>query len=150
MRHRSIENRLKSVSSALIGRLVIPLREHIDDWKQRVANLDKDHSRELKKNKHDIRKRSSDTLRLRKKVRKGCIQVLNYFYRIISGDSRMQPMLEEATNDVNSCYSNLLDNERHMCRSALVEQRAQFCNFVEWFKPVLVNNCCNSITFPLC
>lgn len=75
MRHRSMENRLKTVSSALIDCLVLPLQEHAEDWMKRTNNLDKEHAREYKKTKNEIRKRSTDTIRLQKKVKKGTLDI---------------------------------------------------------------------------
>lgn len=71
MRHRSIENRLKTLSSALIDCLVLPLQGKIEEWRQVAIKMDKDHLKDYKRNRGEIKKRSNDTIRLQKKVRKG-------------------------------------------------------------------------------
>ncbi len=71
MRHRSIENRLKTLSSALLDCVVSPLHDKADEWRQKALALDKEHAKEYKRNRADIKKRSTDTVRLHKRLRKG-------------------------------------------------------------------------------
>lgn len=89
--------------SALLESLINPLQERIEDWKKSVNQLDKDHAKgeagasarvstrtrrrpppterpcltpctEYKRARHEIKKKSSDTLKLQKKARKGSAQ----------------------------------------------------------------------------
>uniref|UniRef100_A0A663MME9 MTSS I-BAR domain containing 2 n=1 Tax=Athene cunicularia TaxID=194338 RepID=A0A663MME9_ATHCN len=75
MRHRSIE--LAGLSPplkkeiALMESLINPLQDRIEDWKKTANQLDKDHAKEYKRARHEIKKKSSDTLKLQKKARKG-------------------------------------------------------------------------------
>lgn len=62
------------VHSALLESLINPLQERIEDWKKSVNQLDKDHAKEYKRARHEIKKKSSDTLKLQKKARKGRAQ----------------------------------------------------------------------------
>lgn len=87
--------------SALLESLINPLQERIEDWKKSANQLDKDHAKggteaahphhhpfprrppsqlcplpnaEYKRARHEIKKKSSDTLKLQKKARKGRAQ----------------------------------------------------------------------------
>lgn len=71
MRHRSIETKLRQFTNALLESLINPLQERIEDWKKSANQLDKDHAKEYKRARHEIKKKSSDTLKLQKKARKG-------------------------------------------------------------------------------
>lgn len=88
--------------SALMEKLVTPLQDKIEEWKKTAALLDKDHAKgmampefsfsflyvfmmphdyscfyfcitEYKRSRQEIKKKSSDTLKLQKKARKGVL-----------------------------------------------------------------------------
>lgn len=89
--------------SALMDKLVTPLQDKIEEWKKTAALLDKDHAKgtadtpiyylisvilnyaislticfyfcvtEYKRSRQEIKKKSSDTLKLQKKARKGVL-----------------------------------------------------------------------------
>ncbi|XP_059156664.1 uncharacterized protein LOC131941431 isoform X2 [Physella acuta] len=125
MRHRSIESHLKLLTSSILDNLVTPLQEKLEDWKKAVAQLDKDHSKEYKKAKLDIKKAASDTIRLQKKVKKGATH----------GKSDMHQKLESAMLEVNSKYHELEETEKNSVRLALIEERSRFCLFITCLKP---------------
>ncbi|CAL1546265.1 unnamed protein product [Lymnaea stagnalis] len=129
MRHRSIESHLKVLTSSILDNLVAPLQEKLEDWKKVVAQLDKDHSKEYKKAKQDIKKAASDTMRLQKKVRKGTSH----------GKSDMHHKLESAMLEVNSKYHQLEETEKNSVRAALIEERSRFCLFITCLKPFVDN-----------
>ncbi|KAJ8970632.1 hypothetical protein NQ317_006631 [Molorchus minor] len=51
--------------------LIMPLQEKLEEWKRTVINLDKEHAKDYKRARAELKKRSTDTLRLQKKMRKG-------------------------------------------------------------------------------
>ncbi|XP_051788792.1 protein MTSS 1 isoform X2 [Erpetoichthys calabaricus] len=123
MRHRSIESKLKLFTSALTDSLINPLEQKIEEWKKVASQLDKDHAKEYKKARADIKKKSSDTIKLQKKVRKG------------KDDARLQ--LDSALQDVNDKYMLLEETEKRAVCRALIEERSRFCSFVSMLRPVL-------------
>ncbi|XP_045674469.1 protein MTSS 2 isoform X6 [Phyllostomus hastatus] len=123
MRHRSIETKLRQFTNALLESLINPLQERIEDWKKSVNQLDKDHAKEYKRARHEIKKKSSDTLKLQKKARKG------------KGD--LQPQLDSALQDVNDMYLLLEETEKQAVRRALIEERGRFCTFITFLQPVV-------------
>ncbi|XP_069607938.1 protein MTSS 1-like isoform X2 [Ranitomeya imitator] len=123
MRHRNIESRLKHLTVALSDSLINPLEGKIEEWKKIASQLDKDHAKEYKKARAEIKKKSSDTIKLQKKVKKG------------KDEARMQ--LDSVLQDVNDKYMLLEETEKRAVYRALVEERGRFCMFVSFLKPVL-------------
>ncbi|XP_053172782.1 protein MTSS 1 isoform X2 [Scomber japonicus] len=123
MRHRSIESKLKLFTTALSESLITPLELKMEEWKKVASQLDKDHAKEYKKARADIKKKSSDTIKLQKKVKKGKDEV--------------RGQLDSALQDVNVRYVVLEETEKRAVCRALVEERARYCNFVTMLKPVL-------------
>ncbi|XP_074842776.1 protein MTSS 1 isoform X3 [Carettochelys insculpta] len=127
MRHRSIESKLRQFSSALIDCLINPLQEQMEEWKKVANQLDKDHAKEYKKARQEIKKKSSDTLKLQKKAKKA--EAL--------GRGDIQPQLDSALQDVNDKYLLLEETEKQAVRKALIEERSRFCTFVSMLWPVI-------------
>ncbi|XP_017556378.1 protein MTSS 1-like isoform X10 [Pygocentrus nattereri] len=123
MRHRSIEAKLRQFSVAFVDCLINPLQEQLEDWKRGANTLDKDHAKEYKRARQEIKKKSSDTLKLQKKAKKG------------RGD--IQPQLDSAVQDVNDKYLLLEETEKQAVRKVLIEERARFCTFVAMLRPVV-------------
>uniref|UniRef100_A0A452GV80 IMD domain-containing protein n=1 Tax=Gopherus agassizii TaxID=38772 RepID=A0A452GV80_9SAUR len=80
-------------------------------------------SSEYKRARHEIKKKSSDTLKLQKKARKG------------KGD--LQPQLDSALQDVNDMYLLMEETEKQAVRKALIEERGRFCTFITFLQPVV-------------
>ncbi|XP_030013456.1 protein MTSS 1-like isoform X3 [Sphaeramia orbicularis] len=123
MRHRSIEAKLKQFSMGFLESLISPLQEQMEEWKRGVNTLDKDHAKEYKRARQEIKKKSSDTLKLQKKAKKG------------RGD--IQPQLDSAMQDVSDKYILLEETEKQALRKALIEERQRFCLFVAMLRPVV-------------
>ncbi|XP_042637258.1 protein MTSS 1 [Orycteropus afer afer] len=127
MRHRSIEAKLRQFSSALIDCLINPLQEQMEEWKKVANQLDKDHAKEYKKARQEIKKKSSDTLKLQKKAKKADVL----------GRGDIQPQLDSALQDVNDKYLLLEETEKQAVRKALIEERGRFCTFISMLRPVI-------------
>ncbi|XP_046696091.1 protein MTSS 2 isoform X5 [Silurus meridionalis] len=126
MRHRSIEAKLRHFTNALMESLITPLQERIEDWKKTANQLDKDHAKEYKRSRHEIKKKSSDTMKLQKKARKE-----------LQGRGDLQPQLDSAMQDVNDMYLLMEETEKQAVRRALVEERGRFCTFISFLQPVV-------------
>ncbi|WAR13604.1 MTSS1-like protein [Mya arenaria] len=105
----------------IVDHLVSPLQECMEDWKKSVIQLDKEHTKDYKRAKQDIKKCAADTVRLQKKVKKG--------------KADMQSRLDSAMQDVNDKYLLLEEQEKNSLRNALIEERSRFCLFVSCLKP---------------
>uniref|UniRef100_A0A3B1JBT1 IMD domain-containing protein n=1 Tax=Astyanax mexicanus TaxID=7994 RepID=A0A3B1JBT1_ASTMX len=76
MRHRSIEAKLRqrlftNKLPVFVDSLINPLQEQMEEWKRVANTMDKDHAKEYKRARQEIKKKSSDTLKLQKKAKKG-------------------------------------------------------------------------------
>ncbi|XP_035485711.2 protein MTSS 1-like isoform X8 [Scophthalmus maximus] len=132
MRHRSIEAKLKQFSIGFLEYLINPLQEQMEEWKRGVNTLDKDHAKEYKRARQEIKKKSSDTLKLQKKAKKAD--------NLGRGD--IQPQLDSAMQDVSDKYILLEETEKQALRKALIEERQRFCCFVAMLRPVVDEEIC--------
>ncbi|XP_029311601.1 protein MTSS 2 isoform X5 [Cottoperca gobio] len=123
MRHRSIEAKLRQFTNVLMESLITPLQDKIEDWKKTANQLDKDHAKEYKRSRHEIKKKSSDTMKLQKKARKGRVD--------------LQPQLDSAMQDVTDLCLLMEETEKQAVRRALVEERGRFCTFIGFLQPVV-------------
>ncbi|XP_022242886.1 uncharacterized protein LOC106460458 isoform X2 [Limulus polyphemus] len=130
LRHRSVEARLKTFTSALMDCLVIPLQNKLEEWKKTATQLDKEHTKEYKRSRQEIKKKSTDTLRLQKKARK------------VSGKCEVQQTLDSALQDVNDKCLLLEETEKQAVRRAMIEERSRYCLFISYLKPVVEEELC--------
>ncbi|XP_014483461.1 PREDICTED: MTSS1-like protein isoform X2 [Dinoponera quadriceps] len=142
LRHKAVETRMKSFTSAIMDCLVLPLQEKLEDWKKSLINLDKEHAKEFKKARAELKKRSTDTLRLqKKKARKGQVhlhvQGQSQSHGTCPGDVELNRMLESSAAVVQEKRLSLEETERKAVRAALLEERGRFCLLARFLKPVL-------------
>lgn len=123
MRHRSIEAKLRHFTNALMEGLVTPLQDRIEEWKKTANQLDKDHAKEYKRSRQEIKRKSLDTIKLQKKARKG--------------RGNLRPQLDSAMQDVNDLYLLMEETEKQAVRRALLEERGRYCAFISLLQPVV-------------
>lgn len=104
--------------------LFIRFQDKVEDWKRQVAVIDKEHSKEYKRCRAELKKRSTDTLRLQKKAKKG------------QSDS-IQSLVESSMHDITQRKADLEEVERRSLRAAMIEERTRFCTFVNLLQPVV-------------
>ncbi|XP_065077723.1 DEP domain-containing protein DDB_G0279099 isoform X6 [Ochlerotatus camptorhynchus] len=128
LRHKAVETRMKTFTAAIMDCLIVPLQEKLEDWKKQVAIIDKDHAKEYKRCRAELKKRSSDTLRLQKKAKKGQTDNLHI-------------LVESSMQDVTLRRCELEEVERKSLRSIMVEERSRYCTFVNMLQPVVHEEC---------
>lgn len=104
-----------------------PLQDKLEDWKKNVANLDKDHSKEYKKLRAEIKKRAEHASRAQKKCSK----------KNAKNSAEAQRAADSANNELNKHYKALVETEKNAVRKALIEERSRYCAFVHCIKPIL-------------
>lgn len=124
LRHKAVETRLKNLTTALMDSMIMPLQDKIEDWKKQVLNLDKDRTKEFKKCRAELKKRSQGTLKLQKKAKR-------------AAGENMQSLVESSMMNVNQQKSELDDMERTYLRAAMVEDRTRYSFFVNALRPVV-------------
>ncbi|XP_018792685.1 PREDICTED: uncharacterized protein LOC108971223 isoform X8 [Bactrocera latifrons] len=128
LRHKAVESRLKTFTTAIMDCLVQPLQEKLEDWKRTVITIDKEHAKEYKRCRTELKKRSSDTLRLQKKARKG-------------QSDTIQSLMDSHKQDVTLRRAELEEVEKKSLRSAMIEERLRYCTFVHMLQPVVKEEC---------
>ncbi|XP_058054183.1 serine-rich adhesin for platelets [Anopheles bellator] len=128
LRHKAVESRMKTFTSAIMDCLIVPLQEKLEDWRKQVTVIDKDHAKEYKRCRAELKKRSSDTLRLQKKAKKGAADNLHV-------------LVESSMQDVTLRRCELEDVERKSLRAIMVEERSRYCTFVSLLQPVVHEEC---------
>ncbi|KAM8861822.1 MTSS I-BAR domain containing 2a isoform 2-T2 [Synchiropus picturatus] len=123
MRHRSIETKLRHFTNVLMEGLVTPLQDKIEEWKKTANQLDKDHAKEYKRSRQEIKRKSLDTIKLQKKARKG--------------RGNLRPQLDSAMQDVSDLYLLMEETEKQAVRRALLEERGRYCSFITLLQPVV-------------
>ncbi|XP_033997529.1 MTSS I-BAR domain containing 2a isoform X5 [Trematomus bernacchii] len=126
MRHRSIETKLRHFTNALMEGLVTPLQDRIEEWKKTANQLDKDHAKEYKRSRQEIKRKSLDTIKLQKKARKELL-----------GRGNLRPQLDSAMQDVSDMYLLMEETEKQAVRRALLEERGRYCTFITLLQPVV-------------
>ncbi|XP_032780138.2 uncharacterized protein LOC116918518 isoform X2 [Daphnia magna] len=155
LRHKAVEARLKTFTSALMECLVLPLHDKLEEWKKMVVNLDKEHSKEYKKVRADIKKRTAEAQRWQKKAKKirsgmagggshatGMMaQQMNPTgandRQLNAANQELLRAADAAQIDLNSRLALLQETEKQALKSALVEERSRYCLFVACLKPVM-------------
>uniref|UniRef100_A0A1A8FSM8 Metastasis suppressor 1-like n=1 Tax=Nothobranchius korthausae TaxID=1143690 RepID=A0A1A8FSM8_9TELE len=126
MRHRSIETKLRHFTNVLVEGLVTPLQDRIEEWKKTANQLDKDHAKEYKRSRQEIKRKSLDTVKLQKKARKELL-----------GRGNLRPQLDSAMQDVSDLYLLMEETEKQAVRRALLEERGRYCTFINLLQPVV-------------
>lgn len=100
---------------------------------------------EYKKARTELKKRSTDTLKLqKKKARKSQMMHSQMAANPASSDPRANPdveltrLLESSTASVQEKRLSLEETEKKAVRAALLEERGRFCLLARFLKPVLV------------
>ena len=136
LRHRSVEARLKTFTSSLMDCLVSPLQDRLDEWRKTTVLLDKDHAKEIKRLKQELKKRHpfelsglTGTLKLQKRLGgssfasgSGLSGVFSKSMESMEGSEKLF-LLEEM--------------EKKSLRRVLIEERSRFCLFVNFLRPVV-------------
>ncbi|XP_069981473.1 protein MTSS 1 isoform X2 [Penaeus vannamei] len=126
LRHRAVESRVKTLTNTLMECVVLPLQERVEEWRRSHHTLDKDHTKEYKKSRAEIKKRTENASRLQKKAKKA------------GKNSELNKVLESTVQDLRARYCALEEVERSAVRLALTEERARYCAFANALRPVLV------------
>ncbi|XP_041852980.1 MTSS I-BAR domain containing 2a isoform X3 [Melanotaenia boesemani] len=126
MRHRSIDAKLRHFTNVLMDGLITPLQDRMEEWKKTANQLDKDHAKEYKRSRQEIKRKSLDTIKLQKKARKELL-----------GRGNLRPQLDSAMQDVSDLYLLMEETEKQAVRRALLEERGRYCSFINLLQPVV-------------
>lgn len=123
MRHRAIEHKLKTYVGILADSFVTPLQDCIDDWKKTTSQLEKDHAKDYKKLKGDLKKASADAAKLKKKASKKI------------GKQEYTDQYRDAQKVANHICKTLEEQEKSYLRKVMIEERSRAAQFFKCYKP---------------
>ena len=98
--------------------MVLPLQDKLEDWKKSAALMDKDHAKDYKKLRSEIKKKSESVQRAQKKQKKSKSGTNDQHIAYKALDSSM---LELTKN-----LKILQETEKVACRKALTEERSRY------------------------
>ncbi|XP_062532798.1 protein MTSS 2 isoform X7 [Bombyx mori] len=126
LRHRAIETRMKTFISALMETMITPLSERADDWRRggsATGALSRDHARECKRARAELRRRMTEAQRHARKARRA------------PPDAKRRA--DVCMQDVQERKQQLEEMEEKAVKAALIEERSRFCHFVSLLNPVV-------------
>ncbi len=96
---------------------------------------------ENKRIRLELKKKTTDAIRLHKKYFRKSLQPLSYNNNNNSnmGGNEMHFKYENSMQEVRDYYGLLEETERQHLRLAMTEERNQYCTFFRAFKPVIVS-----------
>lgn len=100
----------------------------LDDWQRQTSLIDKEYAKEHKRCRTELKKRSTDTLRLKKKAKRG-------------QTDQIQSMIETSMLDISAKRDELDAVDRKSLREVMVEERHRYCAFVHMLQPVVKEEC---------
>ncbi|CAG9568531.1 unnamed protein product [Danaus chrysippus] len=126
LRHRAIETRMKTFISTLMERLISPLSERADEWRRGcngTGALSREHARECKRARAELRRRVHDAQRHARKARRT--------------NPDVKRRADVCLQDIQERKQQLEEMEEKAVKAALIEERSRFCNFVSLLSPVV-------------
>ncbi|XP_047519406.1 protein MTSS 2 isoform X3 [Pieris napi] len=125
LRHRAIETRMKTFISTLMERLITPLSERADEWRRgcNTGALGREHARECKRARAELRRRMHEAQRQTRKARRATPDMKR------RNDVSMQ--------DIQERQEQLEEMEEKAVKAAFIEERSRFCHFVSLLNPVV-------------
>merc|ERR1712223_2315739 len=125
LRHKAMESRMKTLCSALLECMILPLQDKLEEWRKNVGILDKEHAKEYKKIRAEVKKKWETSNRLKKKNSKS--QKANS-----SSADQLQKQTDLSTSEVEKSLLQLQESEKNAVRRALTEERSRYCAFVHY------------------
>ncbi|CDS39508.1 metastasis suppressor protein 1 [Echinococcus multilocularis] len=165
MRQKRLGTKVKTMGSQLITCMVNPLAGRMDEWKKTLAQIEKEHNREAKRTRGELKRALSEANRLKRKLAKqGNVNTLHSRQssggstigqgvglgeaptsgRVLSstvtsgiGTSSLAVRTESATKVLEEKIRQMEDLERATIRRLMLEERRRYCFFFNCLRPVL-------------
>ncbi|CAH2098440.1 unnamed protein product [Euphydryas editha] len=117
---------MKTFISTLMDRLITPLSERAEEWRRGCNGggaLSREHARECKRARAELRRRVHDAQRHARKARRAAPDV--------------KRRADVCLQDVQERKQQLEEMEEKAVKAALIEERSRFCHFVSLLSPVV-------------
>jgi len=148
MRQRAIEAKMRHFTSAMLECLVEPLTDKLDEWKKKVFILEKEHNKDNKKFRCDLKKKCVESLHLYKKLSKRTVHQTAHFDSTTTSSSSSSASMRRSNDELANKYENSVQEVKDLCmlfeetekqhlRFAMMQERDQFCDLFTCVKPML-------------
>lgn len=125
LRHKAIELKFKFFVGILADNFLTPLQEAIDEWKKTSSALEKDHTKDYKRLKGELKKANADVAKLKKKASKKF------------GKQEYTDQFRESMKIANGLSQTLENQEKNYLRKLMVEERSRAAQFFHFYQPVV-------------
>ncbi|VDO05300.1 unnamed protein product [Rodentolepis nana] len=165
MRQKRLGSQVKTMGNQLITCMVNPMTSHVDEWKKTIAQIEKEHNRETKRARGELKRALAETNRLRRKLSKHgnggtlhCRQhsgsssigqgvglgeppKSNHMSSSTTGvgNSSLAVKAQSAMHVLDEKVRNIEDIERAFIKRLMIEERGRYCFFFNCLSPVLVS-----------
>uniref|UniRef100_A0A5K3FHI2 IMD domain-containing protein n=1 Tax=Mesocestoides corti TaxID=53468 RepID=A0A5K3FHI2_MESCO len=167
MRQKRLGTKVKTMGNQLITCMVNPLSTHMDEWKKTLSQIEKDHNREAKRARGDLKRALSEANRLKRKLSKqGSSNSSSLHSRQNSGGSTigrgvglgepptsnrsippsvpsgigtssLKVRTDSAIKNLEEKVRLMEDLERASIKRLMLEERGRYCFFFNCLRPVL-------------
>ena len=111
--------------SSLSDCLTLPVQTRLENWRKKVGQLDREHSKQIKKMKEVVKKKSQAVVKMEKKVKKR------------TKDSELADQMERSVRDLQGAKEIFIEKERTFVRDIQSVERAVFATFAGGWKQVI-------------
>lgn len=124
-RHRAMVGYVENVVSLLDGCCTQPVQGRKDEWRERVLQLEKDHSHDFKKIQTLLKKKKESIVKLEKKLTKG------------NEDPDLKKLRDNMVRDLQTRAELFAEQERMAVVEISCQERTHYTTFVACLKPVI-------------
>jgi hypothetical protein len=123
--------------------LILPLQDRIEEWKKTSVQLDKDHSKEYKRLRQELKKKQNlDSINLLSASTSNTLRFKKHARNKLKTDGTNWNSLHTMSRSMDSMEGNeklfmFEEMEKKAVRRALIEERSHFCLFVNFLRPVV-------------
>lgn len=104
------------------------VKNQLDEWHRDVLLMERNYTKDQKRSRADLKKHSTDTIRLKKKTKK-------------CQSDMIQSLIETSIMTINNKHDALATLERTYLRDIMIEERNRFCVFVNMLQPIVKEGC---------
>ncbi|VDL28548.1 unnamed protein product [Hymenolepis diminuta] len=163
MRQKRLGSQVKTMGNQLITSMVNPMTSHMDEWKKSIAQIEKEHNRETKRARGELKRALAEANRLKRKLAKqanggslhrrqnsgsssigqgvglGEPPKSNHMSASATGvgNSSLAVKTQSAVQVLDEKVRRMEDLERASIKRLMIEERGRYCFFFNCLRPVL-------------
>eukprot|EP00092_Neocalanus_flemingeri_P001540 GFUD01001642.1.p1 GENE.GFUD01001642.1~~GFUD01001642.1.p1 ORF type:complete len:701 (-),score=240.25 GFUD01001642.1:116-2218(-) len=124
-RHRAMVGHVETVTSLLDGCCTRPLQVRKEEWRERILQLERDHSKDFKKIQSLLKKKTESVKKMEKKMKKG------------KSEPELIKLRDNMLRDLQARSEIFVEQERMAVMEIFSQERTHFTTFAACLKPVI-------------